>query len=159
MLPSTSHVTLALLNVRLIVPKLADIEADCELNSANVLCFCEIEQEAVEHRASDRQCKAKWRANETEQATVERRTSNKQRMARKRATDNIAVLLEVVVQDKNNDDAVLCTMCHAREPAFTAKTIFWVDCERCGAWVHSYCAFKNNSVSCRYTRELCSGSQ
>ena len=80
-------------------------------------------------------------------------------MARKRATDNIAVLLEVVVQDKNNDDAVLCTMCHAREPAFTAKTIFWVDCERCGAWVHSYCAFKNNSVSCRYTRELCSGSQ
>ena len=39
--PCTSHVTLALLNVRLIVPKLADIEADCELNSANVLCFCE----------------------------------------------------------------------------------------------------------------------
>jgi len=31
---------------------------------------------------------------------------------------------------------------HAREPAFTTKTIFWVDCERCGAWVHSYCAFK-----------------
>ena len=91
--PCTSHVTLALLNVRLIVPKLADIEADCELNSANVLCFCEIEQEAVEHRASDRQCKAKWRANETEQATVERRTSNKQRMARKRATDNIAVAI------------------------------------------------------------------
>jgi len=43
---------------------------------------------------SDRQCKAKRRANETEQETVERRTSNKQRMARKRGTVNIAVVIE-----------------------------------------------------------------
>ena len=40
-LPSSSHVTLALLNVRSIVAKLTDIEADHELKSANVLCFCE----------------------------------------------------------------------------------------------------------------------
>ena len=58
-----------------------------------------------------------------------------------------ALKIDVGVQDNNDDAAVLCTICHAREPAFTAKTIFWVDCERCGAWVHSYCAFKNNSVS------------
>ncbi len=36
--PCASHVTLVLLNVRSIV---ADIEADFELQSADVLCFCE----------------------------------------------------------------------------------------------------------------------
>ena len=40
-LPCTSHVTIALLNVRSIVAKLPDIQADTELMSANVLCFCE----------------------------------------------------------------------------------------------------------------------
>ena len=39
--PCTSHVTIALLNVRSIVAKLVDIKADAELMSANVLCFCE----------------------------------------------------------------------------------------------------------------------
>ena len=37
----TSHVTIALLNVRSIVAKLPDVEADHDLRSANVLCFCE----------------------------------------------------------------------------------------------------------------------
>lgn len=40
-LPPTNHVTLALLNVRSVVAKLADIQADYELMSATVLCFCE----------------------------------------------------------------------------------------------------------------------
>ena len=40
-LPCASHVTIALLNVRSIVAKLPDIQADTELMSANVLCFCE----------------------------------------------------------------------------------------------------------------------
>ena len=40
-LPCTNHVTIALLNVRSIVTKLPDIQADTELMSANVLCFCE----------------------------------------------------------------------------------------------------------------------
>ena len=40
-LPCTTHVTLVLLNVRSIVSKLVDIQADHELNSANVLRFCE----------------------------------------------------------------------------------------------------------------------
>ena len=39
--PCTTHVTIALLNVRSIVAKLADIEADLELLSADVLGFCE----------------------------------------------------------------------------------------------------------------------
>ena len=38
---STTHVTVALLNVRSIVPKLPDIRADNCLRSASVLCFCE----------------------------------------------------------------------------------------------------------------------
>ena len=37
--PCTSHVTIALLNVRSIRAKLADIKADIELLSADVLCF------------------------------------------------------------------------------------------------------------------------
>ena len=40
-LPSSTHVTVALLNVRSVVAKLADIEADPEQMSPNVLCFCE----------------------------------------------------------------------------------------------------------------------
>ena len=40
-LPCTSHVTIALLNVRSILAKLPDIKADTELGSAGVLCFCE----------------------------------------------------------------------------------------------------------------------
>ena len=55
----------------------------------------------------------------------------------------------------DDEDGVLCTICNAREPTCTTNTIFWVDCEKCGAWVHSYCAFKNNNASRRYTCELC----
>ena len=40
-LPCASHVTIALLNVRSIVAKLPDIQADTDLMSADVLCFCE----------------------------------------------------------------------------------------------------------------------
>ena len=40
-LPCTSHVTIALLNVRSLVAKLPDIQADTDLMSTNVLCFCE----------------------------------------------------------------------------------------------------------------------
>ena len=39
--PCTTHITIALLNVRSIVAKLADIKADLELLSADVLGFCE----------------------------------------------------------------------------------------------------------------------
>ena len=38
---SSSHVTIALLNVRSIHAKLLDIRADNSLSSASVLCFCE----------------------------------------------------------------------------------------------------------------------
>ena len=40
-LPCSTHVTVALLNVRSVVAKLEDIEADPELMSPSVLCFCE----------------------------------------------------------------------------------------------------------------------
>ncbi len=36
-----THITVALLNVRSIVPKLPDIQADSTFNNANVLCFCD----------------------------------------------------------------------------------------------------------------------
>ena len=40
-----------------------------------------------------------------------------------------------------DDDDVLCSVCHSREPQdCSEKSIYWVECERCGSWVHSYCA-------------------
>ena len=57
-----------------------------------------------------------------------------------------ALKIDVGVQDNNDDAAVLCTICHAREPAFTAKTIFWVDCEGYGALVHSYTVLSKTTV-------------
>ena len=38
---SSSHLTIALLNVRSILAKLPDIRADNSLRSASILCFCE----------------------------------------------------------------------------------------------------------------------
>ena len=59
------------------------------------------------------------------------------------------------VTDSSTDDGVRCTICHSREPSdCTAKMFFWVDCEKCSVWVHSYCVFKN-SISRRYTCEMC----
>ena len=40
-LPSSTYITLALLNIRSLIAKLADVEVDQELNSADVLCSCE----------------------------------------------------------------------------------------------------------------------
>ena len=45
----SSHVTIALLNVRSIVPKLPNVRADNNLRSASILCFCETWLNASQH--------------------------------------------------------------------------------------------------------------
>ena len=58
--------------------------------------------------------------------------------------------------DTESDDGVLCSMCNQKEHAgCSAETIFWIDCDVCGAWVHTYCAFKNNASSHRYMCKSC----
>ena len=42
------------------------------------------------------------------------------------------------------------------------KIVFWVDCDQCGVlffvWVHNYCAFGKNNVTCTFLCESCLNS-
>ncbi len=59
-------------------------------------------------------------------------------------------------EDSDGNDGVLCTICDLNEPeGLSASTIFWVDCDKCGAWVHNVCEFGNNSVTKQYLRPSC----
>ena len=49
--------------------------------------------------------------------------------------------------ETDDDDDVLCAVCDSREPQdCSAKSIYWVECERCDSWVHSFCAFGTNTA-------------
>ena len=59
--------------------------------------------------------------------------------------------------DVSDDDGILCDLCQLKEPPGMAdNTVFWVDCDSCGKWVHNYCAFKKNAVSKRFKCDECS---
>ena len=61
--------------------------------------------------------------------------------------------------DSEGDDGVLCTICDQKEPpGCSAEIVFWVDCDACEAWAHTYCAFKSNTASRRYKCESCTSS-
>ena len=48
----------------------------------------------------------------------------------------------------DDDDGVICDLCSLEEPLDMAGDIvFWVNCDLCGVWVHTYCAFNKNAVS------------
>ena len=54
---------------------------------------------------------------------------------------------------------VLCSICNATEPVgMASSTVFWVDCDKCGTWVHNYCVFKKNNVCRRFTCMQCSNN-
>ena len=61
--------------------------------------------------------------------------------------------------DSDQNDGVLCVLCNENSPIdLTDSTVFWVDCSKCGCWVHNVCAFGKNTVTRKYTCTSCSES-
>ena len=51
----------------------------------------------------------------------------------------------------DDDDGVIRELCSFKEPlGMVGDTVFWVDCELCSVWVHTYCAFQKNAISRKY---------
>ena len=62
-------------------------------------------------------------------------------------------------EDIDDVDGVLCVLCHSTEPEGLASgTVFWIDCDKCGMWVHNYCVFQKNDVSRKYVCSDCSAT-
>ena len=51
--------------------------------------------------------------------------------------------------NSDDNDGTLCALCNSNEPSSLASsTVFWIDCNDCGCWVHNVCAFgKKNTVT------------
>ena len=61
--------------------------------------------------------------------------------------------------DSDQNDGVLCVLCNENSPVdLPDSTVFWVDCSKCGCWVHNVCAFGKNAVTRKYTCISCSES-
>ena len=59
--------------------------------------------------------------------------------------------------DSDDDVESICSICNCTEPVgVSSGTIFWVDCNKCGVWVHNYCAFKKNAVTRQFICRDCS---
>lgn len=59
-------------------------------------------------------------------------------------------------EDSDGDNGVLCEICHLTEQEGMADdTVFWVDCDVCGLWVHNYCAFTKNAVTRKFICKNC----
>ena len=57
-----------------------------------------------------------------------------------------------VDDESSSDHDTLCELCDKHEPKdVTANHIFWIDCDKCGCWVHTACGFGNNFTSKKYT--------
>ena len=47
----------------------------------------------------------------------------------------------------DSDGRVVCGLCQARELAGSTRgPIFWIDCDSCGEWVHTFCAFGKKTM-------------
>ena len=60
-------------------------------------------------------------------------------------------------ESDDENDGVMCALYHRNEPeGLAASIVFWVDCDKCGCWVHNYCAFnKKNDVTRGYVCSSC----
>lgn len=48
----------------------------------------------------------------------------------------------------DNNQREICDK-HVRE-GVTAACIFWIDCDKCGCWIYTACAFGNNFISMQW---------
>ena len=61
-------------------------------------------------------------------------------------------------EDIDDADGVLCEACHSTEPEGLASgTVFWIECDKCGVWVHNS-VFQKNDVSGKYVCRDCSAT-
>ena len=43
--------------------------------------------------------------------------------------------------DSDQNDGTICSLCQSNEPGtMAASIVFWIDCNKCGCWVHNFCA-------------------
>ena len=60
--------------------------------------------------------------------------------------------------ESEENDRTICVLCEQNDPeGLSGSIVFWIDCEKCGCWVHNICAFGNNTAS-RYLCMKCSSS-
>ena len=59
-------------------------------------------------------------------------------------------------EESDSVDDTQCEICDKRVPeGVKAAHIFWIDCDKCGCWVHTACAFGNNFTSKKYICDGC----
>ena len=73
----------------------------------------------------------------------------------------VALIVELLParfrNDDDSEDSVICDIFQLTEPPqFSSNTVFWVDCDVCGVWVHNYCIVKKNAVSRQSKCKKCS---
>ena len=56
----------------------------------------------------------------------------------------------------SEDSDTVCMICNERDPPIVETMVFWIDCDNCGEWAHTYCAFGSNTASRRYLCFSCS---
>ena len=62
------------------------------------------------------------------------------------------------LEDIDDADGVLCEVFHSTETEGLASgTVFWIDCDKCGVWVHNF-FFQKNDVSRKYVCSDCSAN-
>ena len=62
-------------------------------------------------------------------------------------------------EDIDDADGVLCEVSYSTGPEGLASgTVFWINCDKCGVWVHNYYFFQKNNVSRKYVCTDCSAN-
>lgn len=133
------------------------------------------EKEAVEQkqkRKEERELKRREKEKECERKKQEQNEKKQKRGRRKKRPytntdsndsassggDNVTVssaqLLANEGEDSDGSDTV-CMICNAREPPVSEEIVFWGDCDCCGKWAYTYCAYESNMASRAFICDAC----
>ena len=59
--------------------------------------------------------------------------------------------------DSDQNDGTICMLCQHNEPeGLAAGIVFWIDCNKCGCWVHNVCAFGKATARRQFMCPKCS---